>query len=95
MRYFTECNLTLALSWQAIVNCYDINACGRLHVRCQTCDKAYTSMFFDGCVCRLAVAHLGKKPAAGSQLNCIMFCLLWHAAMRLPAEVGAALLLLA
>ena len=39
--------------------------------------------YFDGCVCRWAVAHFGQKPA-GSPLNCIALCLLRHAAMRGP-----------
>jgi hypothetical protein len=63
----------------------------RLHVGCwsgncsQTCDKSFTGMFFDGCVARWAVAHFGQKPA-GSPLNCIVLCLLRHAALRGPAS---------
>ena len=59
----------------------------RLHVGCwsgsccQTCDKAFTGMFFDGCVARWAVAHFGQKPA-GCPLNCVALCLLRHAALR-------------
>ncbi len=61
----------------------------RLHVGCwycncaQTCDKSYTGMFFDGCVCRWAVVHFGQKPAC-SPLNCIALCLLRHAALWEP-----------
>ena len=40
-------------------------------------------MFFDGCVCRWAVAHFGQKPA-GSPLNCIALCRLRQAALRGP-----------
>ena len=62
----------------------------RLHVGCwpgdccQTCDKSMCGMYFDGCVCRWAVAHFGQAPA-GSPLNCIALCLLRHAALRGPA----------
>ena len=44
----------------------------RLHVGCwsgdcaQTCNKAYTGMFVDGCICRWAVAHFGQKPIGRS-----------------------------
>jgi hypothetical protein len=47
------------------------------------CNKSYTGMFFDGCVCRWAVVHFGQKPA-GSPLNCIALCLLRHSALRAP-----------
>ena len=59
----------------------------RLHVGCwsgsccQTCDKSFTGMFFDGCLARWAVAHFGQKPA-GCPLNCVAICLLRHAALR-------------
>jgi hypothetical protein len=56
---------------------------GRFCDCAQTCDKSYTGMFFDGCVCRWAVAHFGQKPAV-SPLNCIALCLHLHAALRAP-----------
>ena len=63
--------------WRLHAGCWSGNCC-------QTCDKALTGLFFDGCVARWAVAHFGQKPA-GCPLNCIALCLLRHAALRGPA----------
>ena len=63
--------------WRLHAGCWSGNCC-------QTCGKALTGMYFDGCVARWAVAHFGQKPA-GCPLNCIALCLLRHAALRGPA----------
>ena len=66
----------LVFGWRLHVGCTPENCC-------QTCDKSYTGMEFDGTVCRWAVAHFGQKPA-GSPLNAVGLCLLRHVAMRAP-----------
>jgi hypothetical protein len=63
--------------WRLHVGCWPCNCC-------QTCNKALCGFFFDGCLSRWAVAHLGQAQAS-SPLNCIALCLLLHAALRGPA----------
>lgn len=72
-----EPQMHLQFGWRLHVGCWPGDCC-------QTCDKAYMGMEFDGCCCRWAVAHFGQKPA-GSPLNCVALCLLRHGAMRSPA----------